>query len=141
MAKTEKAKISQKCCNLAEELGVQQLTFQNLAVDLGIKYPSLYNHFKNIAEVKNALVDLLIQELNDALRRALVGKSGAEAIRIYAETYQQFAFENSAVYELLISVPKTKLIEGIHETNQIILQLLAFYPFNNEERLHKSRVT
>lgn len=26
-------------------------------------------------------MDLLIQELNDALRRALVGKSGAEAIR------------------------------------------------------------
>ncbi len=71
-----------------------------------------------------------------------MGKSGAEAIRIYAVTYQQFAFENSAVYELLISVPKTQnqqLIEGIHETNQIILQLLAFYPFNNEERLHKSR--
>ena len=124
-----KAKILESARNLAEELGVQQLTFQNLAVDLGIKYPSLYNHFKNIAEVKNALVDLLIQELNDALRRALVGKSGAEAIRIYAETYQQFAFENSAVYELLISVPKTQnqqLIEGIHETNQIILQLLAF---------------
>lgn len=137
-----KAKILESARNLAEELGVQQLTFQNLAVDLGIKYPSLYNHFKNITEVKNALVDLLIQELNDALRRALVGKSGAEAIRIYAETYQQFAFENSAVYELLISVPKTQnqqLIEGIHETNQIILQLLAFYPFNNEERLHKSR--
>ena len=94
-----KAKILESARNLAEELGVHQLTFQNLAVDLGIKYPSLYNHFKNIAEVKNALVDLLIQELNDALRRALVGKSGAEAIRIYAETYQQFAFENSAVYE------------------------------------------
>jgi len=78
-----KAKILESARNLAEELGVQQLTFQNLAVDLGIKYPSLYNHFKNIAEVKNALVDLLIQELNDALRRALVGKSGAEAIRIY----------------------------------------------------------
>lgn len=47
-----KAKILESARNLAEELGVQQLTFQNLAVDLGIKYPSLYNHFKNIAEVK-----------------------------------------------------------------------------------------
>ena len=51
-----KAKILESARNLAEELGVQQLTFQNLAVDLGIKYPSLYNHFKNIAEVKNALI-------------------------------------------------------------------------------------
>ena len=47
-----KAKILESARNLAEELGVQQLTFQNLAVDLGIKHPSLYNHFKNIAEVK-----------------------------------------------------------------------------------------
>ena len=33
-----KAKILESARNLAEELGVQQLTFQNLAVDLGIKY-------------------------------------------------------------------------------------------------------
>ena len=30
-----KAKILESARNLAEELGVQQLTFQNLAVDLG----------------------------------------------------------------------------------------------------------
>lgn len=54
MAKTEfnESQNPESARNLAEELGVQQLTFQNLAVDLGIKYPSLYNHFKNIAEVK-----------------------------------------------------------------------------------------
>ena len=34
----------------------------------------------------------------------LWGKSGQEALQIYAETYRSFAFSNQAVYEL-ISVP------------------------------------
>ncbi|MGK0552389.1 TetR/AcrR family transcriptional regulator [Enterococcus faecalis] len=136
------AKIIASARKLAKEIGVRQLTFQNLAVDLHVKYPSLYNHFKNIGEVKAALTDLLIQELNDLLRRALVGKSGSAAILAYAEVYQTFAFDNAAVYELLISVPQTEnphLIKRIQETNQIILQILAVYPLTQEERLHKSR--
>jgi AcrR family transcriptional regulator len=135
-------KIVESARRLAGEIGVQQLTFQNLAVDLDVKYPSLYNHFKNIGEVKEALTYLLIQELNDLLRRALVGQSGRSAILAYAEIYQTFAFENAAVYELLISIPQTensRLIKGIQETNQIILQILAVYPLTQEERLHKSR--
>ncbi|MBF5067163.1 TetR/AcrR family transcriptional regulator, partial [Salmonella enterica subsp. enterica serovar Istanbul] len=70
---------------LAEEMDVQQITFQHLAKRLDIKAPSLYNHFKNIRDVKTALTAKLLQELNDQLRRALVGKSGQEALQIYAE--------------------------------------------------------
>ena len=78
---------------LAEEMDVQQITFQHLAKRLDIKAPSLYNHFKNIRDVKTALTAKLLQELNDQLRRALVGKSGQEALQIYAETYRSFAFQ------------------------------------------------
>jgi AcrR family transcriptional regulator len=135
-------KIVESARALANEVGVQQLSFQNIAEMLDVKYPSLYNHFKNIGEVKAALTDLLIQELNDLLRNALVGKSGRAAILTYADVYQNFAFENAAVYELLISVPKTEnsmLIKRIQETNRIILQILAVYPLSREEQFHKSR--
>ena len=36
---------------LAEEMDVQQITFQHLAKRLDIKALSLYNHFKNIRDV------------------------------------------------------------------------------------------
>ncbi|OJG94731.1 TetR family transcriptional regulator [Enterococcus thailandicus] len=127
---------------LAEEMDVQQLTFQHLAKRLDIKSPSLYNYFKNIREVKTALTAQLLRELNDQLLRALVGKSGAEALRIYAKTYQEFAFANRAVYELLISIPHTNeeiLLDGIHETNQIILQIFEVFELTNEEKVHRSR--
>lgn len=107
--KWKKKSVSRKIIDcfreLAEEMDVQQITFQHLAKRLDIKAPSLYNHFKNIRDVKTALTAKLLQELNDQLRRALVGKSGQEALQIYAETYRSFAFSNQAVYELLISVP------------------------------------
>ena len=127
---------------LAEEMDVPQITFQHLAKRLDVKSPSLYNHFKNMREVKTALTARLLQELNDELRRALVGKSGAEALRIYAQIYQSFAFANQAVYELLISIPHTNeeiLLDGIHETNQIILQIFDSFPLTKEEKTHRSR--
>lgn len=109
---------------------------------LGYQAPSLYNHFKNIRDVKTALTAKLLQELNDQLRRALVGKSGQEALQIYAETYRSFAFSNQAVYELLISVPHTNeavLLDGIHETSQIILQIFEAFQLTKEEKVHRSR--
>ncbi|MEY8445891.1 TetR/AcrR family transcriptional regulator [Enterococcus ratti] len=127
---------------LAEEMDVQQVTFQHLAKHLNVKSPSLYNHFKNIREVKTALTAKLLQELNDELRYSLVGKSGAEALRIYAQIYQSFALANQSVYELLISVPHTKeeiLLEGIYETNQIILQLFESFDLTKKEKTHRSR--
>ena len=49
---------------LAEEMDVQQVTFQHLAKALDVKSPSLYNHFKNMRDVKTALTAKLLQELN-----------------------------------------------------------------------------
>ncbi|MFV0557876.1 MAG: TetR/AcrR family transcriptional regulator [Enterococcus sp.] len=127
---------------LAKEMAVGQITFQHLAKELEIKSPSLYNHFKNIQEARYALTALLVQELNDELRRGLVGKSGGEAITAYATIYHQFAQENQAVFELFTSIPQTheeKLLELMHETNLIIHQILASFPLSSEAIIHRSR--
>ena len=113
-----------------------------IAKALNIKSPSLYNHFKNIREVKTALTAETLTELNDQLRRVLVGKSKRRSDQAYAQTYQSFAFQNQAVYELLISVPHTNeeiLLEGIHETDQIILQIFDAFSLSKEEKVHRSR--
>ncbi len=46
--KAIKKKIIQAAFSLADEIGRSQVTFTKIAERLGIKYPSLYNHFKNI---------------------------------------------------------------------------------------------
>lgn len=137
-----KEKIVAAARELAGEIGMQQVNFQNLADKLAISYPSLYNHFKNMGAVKKAMTAQLIAELNERLRRVLVGKSMAQAIKIYAVEYEQFASENQAVYEVLINVPKTQdelLIDAMHETNDIFIQILENYELNAVERTNKSR--
>ena len=88
-------------------MDVQQVTFQHLAKTLDIKSPSLYNHFKNMRDVKTALTAKFLQELKRPVASCFGGKKRSGSTAIYAQIYQSFAFSNQAVYELLISVPHT----------------------------------
>lgn len=127
---------------LAAEIGIQQVNFQRLAEELGIKYPSLYNHFENMGAIRRALSATLLQELNELLQENLGDKKGREAITLYADTYVGFAFKNQAVYELLINIPQTQapeLLDAMHETNVIFLTLLDCYQLSETDKLHKSR--
>lgn len=135
-------KIIEATRSLAKEIGISQITFPVLAEKLDIKYPSLYNHFKNMTQLKAALAQTLQEELKQALLESLVGKSGSEAIEAYCETYVDFAFHNESVYELLINIPHTHceaLQEKSIEINQMIQKILEYYPIDHIEVIHKSR--
>ena len=43
-----KKKIIEATFLVADEVGIDNITFPKIAERLGIKYPSLYNHFDNI---------------------------------------------------------------------------------------------
>jgi TetR/AcrR family tetracycline transcriptional repressor len=49
---------------LLDEVGLDQLSTRRLAAELGVKGPSLYWHFKNMAELRDLMADKL---LSDAL--------------------------------------------------------------------------
>lgn len=76
-----KEKIILAALSLADEIGLNQVTFPKLAEKLGIKYPSLYNHFNNIVDLKIGMTVYLLNDLNSSLMKRLIGKSGDEAIR------------------------------------------------------------
>lgn len=137
------AKILQATRDLAKEIGMSQITFPKLAASLNIKYPSLYNHFKNMGEVKFVLTKELIDQLKERLLSGLVGKSGPDALRTYCQLYHDFAFENASVYELLINIPHSHsevLIEKNMELNRILQKIMAYYPLDEVSILNKSRM-
>ena len=124
-----KEKIIQVSFSLADEIGLNQLTFQKIAEKLNIKYPSLYNHFTNMNSLKTEMKVYLLNELNQKLMQRLIGKSGDEAIKEYANVYKEFAFENTTAYRLLMSIPSTEnseLFNLAKETTRIIRQILVF---------------
>lgn len=129
---------------LATVIGIRNITFPKLAEALDIKYPSLYNHFKNMAELKLRLTETLIDELTAILHEKLAGLHGAEAIKMFSDVYLDFAFANASVYELLINVPQThstSIIEkNIALNQQIQTILINDYQLESVDVFNKSRM-
>ena len=137
-----KEKIIQVAFSLADEIGINQVTFPKLAEILGIKYPSLYNHFANMDTLKIEMTICHLKELNLKLMQKLIGKSGKDAIQAFAHVYRDLAFESKTAYGLYVNIPSTKDDEVIRlakETNSIIHQILDFYIKDEKQLIHKSR--
>jgi AcrR family transcriptional regulator len=137
-----KEKIIQVTFSLADDIGFNQVTFPKIAEKLGIKYPSLYNHFTNMNNLKIEMTVYLLNELNLKLMQRLIGKSGEDAIREFAHVYKDFAFENKTAYGLFMSIPSTEntdLFRLAKETTSIIRRLLEFYIKDEILLVHKSR--
>jgi len=60
----DRAAIVEAALKLLDEVGLDQLSTRRLAAELGVKGPSLYWHFKNMAELRDLMADKL---LTDAL--------------------------------------------------------------------------
>jgi AcrR family transcriptional regulator len=137
-----KEKIIEAAVLLADEIGINQITFQKIAEKLGIKYQSLYNHFANIDDLKIKMTVYLLNNLNLELMQRLIGKSGEIAIREFAYAYRDFALENKTAYGVYMNVPSTqdedvkRLADGI---NIIIRKILNYYIKDESLTINKSR--
>ncbi|MBU3182958.1 TetR/AcrR family transcriptional regulator [Clostridium psychrophilum] len=137
-----KEKIIQASVLLADEIGINQLTFQKIAEKLGIKYQSLYNHFANIDDLKIKMTVYLLNNLKLELMQRLIGKSGEFAIREFAYAYRDFALKNKTAYGVYISVPSTQDEAVKHLADKIgiiIRKILSYYIKDENLTIHKSR--
>lgn len=135
-------KIIQVSFCLANEIGINQLNFQKIAEELNIKYPSLYNHFTNMDELKIEMTVYILNELNQKLMQRLIGKSGDDAIREYASVYKEFSFENQTAYKLFMNIPSTKnkeLLNLMRKITHIIHEILKSYIEDETLLVHRSR--
>jgi AcrR family transcriptional regulator len=78
--------------------GWEGLTMAALAADLGVRAPSLYRHVDSLDALRRALRSRMLIELSDAVRAAVMGKSGIEGLHALTDAYRSFAREHSARY-------------------------------------------
>ncbi|GBG96822.1 TetR/AcrR family transcriptional regulator [Lactococcus termiticola] len=136
-------KIVQACIELSKEQGLEKVSFPRLAEYFSIKAPSLYNHFKNMGEVRLATAIQLQKELNQELTRAMIGKKPIAALETYALTYKSFAEKYSEVYDLLNIIHESdspELEEIAIENIRLIRVTLENFKLTDEEIYHRSRL-
>jgi AcrR family transcriptional regulator len=128
---------------LADARGLEQVTMADLAEHLKIRPPSLYNHITGITGLRRELALLGQRELMERMGKAVMGKSGDNAIVALADAYRIFVKEHPGLYSATISAPPiddTELQAVSQELIAIILKVLAAYNLHRDDAIHAVRM-
>jgi AcrR family transcriptional regulator len=127
---------------IADLHGMQEVTLASLAKKLGIRPPSLYNHFDGLGGLRKKMaiygIDLLYKELADAS----IGVSGDKAVLALSKAYVDFARRHTGIYEATLMAPDME-DEDIQQAGSKIVDLsirvLQAYELKDDHTLHAVR--
>ncbi|WP_051271436.1 TetR/AcrR family transcriptional regulator [Shimazuella kribbensis] len=138
----DKTKIIQAAIAIANEHGIEQVSIASLAKNLGVRPPSLYNHFKSLMEIRTQIAREGMQRLEETLLRSVAGKSGEDALLHFSKQYLLFANDHPGLYEATIQ-PMNTPDKVVKETSKnmidLLIQLLATFSLEEENALHLVR--
>jgi len=140
--KLDKSIIFNTSAELAEEVGLENITLLQLATKLGIKTPSLYNHVNGLKDIYIGLAQLGIEKLGDVVRNAAIGKAKDEAITTIAYEYRKFAKARPELYKAIIKSPEledSEIAEAGHTVNVIMYKVMEAYNYSEEDSIHVVR--
>jgi AcrR family transcriptional regulator len=138
----DRNKIVEAAIELANNMGIEQVTIAALAKNLDVRPPSLYNHFASLTEIRMQIAKEGMKKLEDTLIRSVAGKSGEEALLTFAKQYLDFANQNPGLYEATIqpmSVPDKMVEETSKNMIALLIQLLSSFSLEEHEALHLVR--
>jgi AcrR family transcriptional regulator len=92
---------------LADEAGCQELTMGLLAERLGVRTPSLYKHVRDLADLRHRVAALAMAELGEAIRDALQGRSGLDALTALVTATRSYVTDHPGRYATTIGVEAT----------------------------------
>jgi AcrR family transcriptional regulator len=91
--------IARAAGDIADAVGLENLSIKDVAEKLGIKSPSLMFHVKNLNGLKSVLGQYTAKIFVAALLRAGFGKSGLDVVSALGKTSIEFAVEHTGMYE------------------------------------------
>jgi AcrR family transcriptional regulator len=92
------ATVTEAAAELVDEIGFDQLSMGLVAERLGIKTPSLYKHVTSQAELARRIGVLAIVEIGDAIRDAIQGLAGSDALAAGAQAMRTYVKQHPGRY-------------------------------------------
>jgi AcrR family transcriptional regulator len=134
--------ILEAAAELADQFGMQEVTLANLAKKLGIRPPSLYNHFDGMGGLRKKMAIYGIDRLYGVLAQAAIGVAGDEAVLTISKVYVNFAREHPGIYEATLMAPDME-DEDVQLAGSKIVELtvriLQAYSLEGDTALHAVR--
>jgi AcrR family transcriptional regulator len=138
-----KDRIVEEAERLAAAEGWSQLTWTSLAAALGVRPPSLYNHWPSFDALKSELGLRGMLVLRDALTAALAGRDGIEALKDVCRAYVAFARARPALYQASLRAPaedETAFAAAARETLDLVFRVLEPFHLSPENAVHAVRI-
>jgi AcrR family transcriptional regulator len=83
---------------MADEVGIEAVSLTALAARLGVKPPALYRHVDDLADLRHGIAALAMTEFGDALREALQGQSGPDALAAMFAALRTYISDHAGRY-------------------------------------------
>ncbi|BCJ47264.1 TetR family transcriptional regulator [Actinoplanes ianthinogenes] len=130
--------------DLADEVGLANVTMGLLAERLGIRAPSLYKHVASQADLTRRIAALALTELGDSLRDALQGRAGRDALAAAARTFRAFVVEHPGRYSATIRLDAGSPDDPVAVAGARVLDslaaVLAGYQLDPADTVHALRM-
>jgi AcrR family transcriptional regulator len=128
---------------LADEVGYQDLTMGMLAQRLGVRTPSLYKHVDDLADLRHRLATKATTELGEAIRDALQGRSGRDALAALLTATRSYVTAHPGRYAATIGAeftgPADPLLAASTRVIDSIAAVLRGYGIAESDMSHAIR--
>ena len=102
-AKTSDNDIVAAARRLLEERGLEAVTMQAVAENVGVRPPSLYKRYESRADLLRALLAQSLDELRQRIEQAAAGGKPKSRLIRMAWAYREFAYTYPNTYDLIYS--------------------------------------
>ncbi|RIW33310.1 TetR/AcrR family transcriptional regulator [Bacillus salacetis] len=127
---------------MADHKGIEYVTIANLAKELEIRPPSLYNHIKGLNELRTEMAVQGLNGLYSEMKSGAEGKEGDDSIQSLGASYLNYARKHPGLYEAALLAPDPRDEEVQNAGNQIVnlsLEELKYLKLSPENALHAVR--
>lgn len=140
-----RARLIEEAAQLVDEVGPDALSLAALAKRFGVAVPSLYKHVENLETLRAEVALLSVRELTEVLRRAAVGRSGAEAVGALAHAYRAYVQGHPGRYATTVRVAGAEepLSEARRQTAgeaaEVVFRVLEGFGIEGDARVDAAR--
>jgi AcrR family transcriptional regulator len=136
------AQIVDAAAELADHKGLHQFTLKEVADQLGVRTPSLYNHVEGMEALQRGLRLYAVKELMGRLQRNAVGRSGLDALRAIVIAEREFAQQRPGLFAAMqrsFESEDKELKVASWSLLELVLAALNSYGLQGVQGIHAAR--
>jgi AcrR family transcriptional regulator len=138
------ASVTEAAAELADEISPAPLNMSVVAERLGVKTPSLYKHVDGLADLTHRIAILGATELGDALRDAMQGLAGGDALNAAAQAVRTYVKQHPGRYAATVgatpSGPDDPLAAAMQRPLDSFAAVLHGYRLEPDQQIHAIRM-